>query len=100
MSKTLIRCVAFLLVPCLIADPITASAFSGPSPIPASRPNVSLFASQAMAGRDPFTNPHDFYSPEPTNVRAEVFRSFPHVRTVPIVLCLVLALGAAPRAFG
>ncbi len=41
INKHLIRGVALLLVPCLIADPITAAAFSRPLPAPLTRVALS-----------------------------------------------------------
>ena len=49
MNKTLIRLVALLLVPCLVGDPVTASAFSANSLSPM-REWESLPASASVAG--------------------------------------------------
>jgi len=51
MNKHLIRIAAFLLVPCLIADPVTVSAFLSPSPLCSTASPLALINQQAIVGR-------------------------------------------------
>jgi chemotaxis methyl-accepting protein methylase len=58
-----LRVIALLLIPCLVADPAIASAFSRPAPIPTSKKSVlGLFTHQALLARSRMSphKPADF----------------------------------------
>src|SRR5579863_6988496 len=76
MNKTLLRIVALLLIPCLIGDPVTASAFATPSSPSLHTTHVSIsenpFGEQAFASRALFVSGVLFWS---LKLRADVFHS-------------------------
>src|SRR5690348_2310228 len=84
MDKPLLRIIALLLVPCLIADPTSVSAFSSQPDMYLAEGQAGLFNEQAVVAQlvDAFLRPSDWRSVRVVRLRPRTAELQPTLATI------------------